>query len=347
MDDLGIGRRDFIRLTGASAAVGGIAAASPGAAGAQNAQPTLSADAAEAAAKYPQLAMITPYSSAKLQFAGSAGYQGVVIPLDDNFDPDKLNDTQIDRVLATARSAGVRIISIECMWGINHIARDPQERRQAQAKFVRCLEFGHRLGCRFVGTFSGGMRGATIDDQAKALADVFNTVYLPVCDRLDLLTGWENFPTGVNFATVPAAWNKVFEQVPSPRLGLEFDPSHLVRQFIDPYQAAWDVRTRIHAFHAKDTEITEPILQQVGINGHGWWRYRIPGQGRLDWPRMFTVLLQIGFHGGVAVEHEDEFWDRPHTADQPDFPQERKDGFLLASRFLRQYLPGKLPADYV
>jgi sugar phosphate isomerase/epimerase len=84
------------------------------------------------------------------------------------------------------------------------------------------------------------------------------------------------------------------------------------------------------------------VLSQVGICGTGWWRYRIPGQGLIDWPKFITVLLQAGFQGGVAVEHEDEFWDAPSTGDQAEFPQERKDGFILAQRFLSQYLPTRL-----
>lgn len=42
------------------------------------------------------------------------------------------------------------------------------------------------------------------------------------------------------------------------------------------------------------------------------------------------------------MEHEDEFWDAPNTENLSDFPQQRKDGFILARRFLGQYLPGRL-----
>ena len=154
--------------------------------------------------------------------------------------------------------------------------------------------------------------------------------------------GWENYPTGANFATIPAGMQAVFDRVPSKRLGLEFDPSHFVRQYIDPISVAWQFKDRILAVHAKDTEIIQPVLQQVGIAGHGWWRYRIPGQGIVNWREFLTVLLQIQFNGGIAVEHEDEFWDAPHSGDLSDFPQQRKDGFILARRFLGQYLPGRL-----
>lgn len=334
-------RRDFLKIGGVSAAAlgsGGVAAAE-----AASGSPASASSGSSYAPEtpYPKLAIITPYSRQKLAFATAAGYEGVVVPLTESFDPDKLSDSQIDEVLSTSRETGARIISIECMWGMNHIDPDPAMRAKASARFIRCLEFAHRLGCNFCGTFSGGIPGANFDRQAKELAQVVNEQYVPVMDKLDLSMGWENYPTAENFATVPAAWEKVFELVPSPRLGLEFDPSHLVRQYIDPYSAAWQFRDRIRAGHLKDTEIIQPVLQEVGIHGEGWWRYRIPGQGLIDWPKFITVLLQAKFRGGVAVEHEDDFWDTPHQENQPDFPETRKDGFILAHRFLSQFLPGR------
>ena len=330
-------RRDFLRVGGTSAAALGLTGAET--ATAQAAQEHAGQTTVPAETPYPKLSIITPYSPEKLAFAAQAGYEGVVVTPSKDFNPE-LSDSAIDQILATARNAGIRIVSIE-YFGPNHTDRDAGKRSAANAEFVRALEFCHRLGCKFVGTFSGGMPGASMQDQAKAFAEVFNEKYLPVCEKLDVSMGWENYPTGPNFATVPAAMEAVFELVPSKRLGLEFDPSHFVRQYIDPISVAWQLKDRILAVHAKDTEIIKPVLQQVGIAGHGWWRYRIPGQGIVNWPEFLTVLLQIKFSGGIAVEHEDEFWDAPHSANLPDFPQQRKDGFILARRFLGQYLPGR------
>lgn len=336
-----LGRRDFLKAGGASALGASLAAAEgqPHGSPADGAGQESTAPA-QGEKKFPQLAMITSYSPQKLAFAAATHYQGVVIKVDHFLNP-RMSDSQIDQVMAASRQTGVRIISLECM-APNHIARDPGARKKANAEFIRDLEFGHRLGCKFVGTFSGSMEGAPMEDQAKALAGVFNEQYLPVCEKLDMTMGWENYPCPANFATVPAAWEAVFSNVPSHRLGLEFDPSHLVRQYIDYFEAAWTFKDRILGAHAKDTEIIEPVLQQVGIHGSGWWRYRIPGQGRIDWPRFITALLQAGFSGGFAVEHEDQFWDEPPHNGAPEFPQARKDGFILASRFLRMYLPGRL-----
>src|SRR5580698_466739 len=331
-------RRDFLKVGGTSAAalgVGGTAAVPIQAAQAPAAQPGTPPDT-----PYPRLSIITPYSPEKLAFAAQAGYEGVVVTPGPDFNPN-LSDSAIDQILVTARNAGIRIVSIE-YFAPNHTDSDAGKRSAANAEFVRALEFCHRLGCKFVGTFSGGMPGASMEDQAKAFADVFNQEYLPVCEKLDVTMGWENYPTGSNFASIPAAMQAVFDLVPSKRLGLEFDPSHFVRQYIDPISVAWQFKDRILAVHAKDTEIIQPVLQQVGIAGHGWWRYRIPGQGIVNWREFLTVLLEIRFTGGTAVEHEDQFWDAPQSGNLPDFPQQRKDGFILARRFLGQYLPGRL-----
>lgn len=339
-----VGRRDFIKAAGVSAAAlgtGGSLGAQTEQGNKKNVDPPLAP-----ATKFPKLAIITNYSPQKLAFATQTGYEGVVVKMGKEFNP-YLSDSQIDQILATSRETGCRIISVEGFFdlqgkGINHIDPDPAVRNSMNEKFIHNLEFAHRLGCKFVGTFSGGIPGADFDRQAKELAQVFHDKYQPVCEKYDVSMGWENYPTAINFATVPAAWDKVFELIPSHHFGMEFDPSHLVRQYIDPYQAVWNIRDRLLAIHLKDTEITQPVLQQVGIHGDGWWRYRIPGQGLIDWPRFFTVLLQVGFNGGAAVEHEDRFWDAPPSDDAAEFPQARKDGFILAYRFLRQYLPGRL-----
>ena len=331
-------RRDFLKVSGTSAAALGVAGAK--ARTAQTAQEHAGQTAMPADTPYPKLSIITPYSPEKLAFAAQAGYEGVVVTPGPDFNPD-LSDSAIDQILAGARNAGIRIVSIE-YFGPNHTDPDASRRATANTQFVRALEFCHRLGCKFVGTFSGGMPGASMEAQAKAFADVFNDKYLPVCEKLDVTMGWENYPNGGNFASTPAAMQAVFDLVPSKRLGLEFDPSHFVRQYIDPVSVAWQFKDRILAVHAKDTEIIQPVLQQVGIAGHGWWRYRIPGQGIVNWPELLTVLLEIQFNGGIAVEHEDPFWDAPHSGNLPDFPQQRKNGFVLARRFLGQYLPGRL-----
>ncbi len=336
-------RRDFLKLSSISALAAPWAAAHAGSVPNASAMAHAVPDAVPPT-PFPRLAMIiVHFTPQKVAFAAETGYQGVLVHIDNqHFNPDTITDRQIAQMQRAAREAACPIISLECMWGCNHIDANPVKRRRQQARFIRGMHIAHELGCKFLGTFSGGMKGATGERQARELAEVFNEKYLPLCEKLDLNIGWENYPCSINFAISPGLWKAVFDRVPSPRLGLEFDPSHLVRQFIDPYAAAWEFKDRIHSSHAKDTEITQPILQNTGILGEGWWRYRIPGQGLMDWPRFITVLLHARYNGALAVEQEDPFWNSPKAPVNPVFPVARADGFRLAQRYLSMFLPGRL-----
>ncbi|MBB4569449.1 sugar phosphate isomerase/epimerase [Rhizobium leucaenae] len=82
----------------------------------------------------------------------------------------------------------------------------------------------------------------------------------------------ENWPGPKdNFVgTTPHGWQQLFERIKSPRFGLEFDPSHLLRIGVDPFAALAQVRDRIAILHAKDTAIDAERLQTVGYHGKGW-----------------------------------------------------------------------------
>ena len=40
----------------------------------------------------------------------------------------------------------------------------------------------------------------------------------------------------------------------------------------------------------------------------GWWRYRVPSLGEIDWKRIVDTLYEGGFDGVLSVEHEDPVW---------------------------------------
>ena len=111
----------------------------------------------------------------------------------------------------------------------------------------------------------------------------------------------------VNLAWSPRNWSEMFDRVKSTALGLEFDPSHLVWQGIDHMQALRDFKDRVYHSHAKDTEMLVNNVRREGILGihHNCWRYRIPGYGVINWAEYISGLIEIGYDGGIAIEHED------------------------------------------
>ena len=63
------------------------------------------------------------------------------------------------------------------------------------------------------------------------------------------------------------------------------------------------------------------IAQTSRDNGDGWWRYTLPGYGRILWGDFITTLRKIGYDDVLSIEHEDSA-----------FPAE--EGFVKAARYL-------------
>jgi sugar phosphate isomerase/epimerase len=103
-------------------------------------------------------------------------------------------------------------------------------------------------------------------------------------------------------------------------LYLNFDPSHLTWIGIDPVEAVRPYLDHIPHAQAKDVELFGDRRNRYGFFGKarerpddnpwdvGWWRYRVPGLGEVDWVRLVDAMYEGGFDGVLSVEHEDPVW---------------------------------------
>ncbi len=67
-----------------------------------------------------------------------------------------------------------------------------------------------------------------------------------------------------NIGTSPVGWEALFKAFhDSPHVGLQFDPSHLVWQFMDPVAAAREFIDKIYDVHLKDCEIQWHLLKSA------------------------------------------------------------------------------------
>jgi sugar phosphate isomerase/epimerase len=96
-----------------------------------------------------------------------------------------------------------------------------------------------------------------------------------------------------------------------PAFGLNFDPSHLLWQSVDPVAFLWDFRHRIYHVHVKDVKLR--------MNGRGgclsshlpWgdprrgWDFVSPGHGDVPWEECIRMLNAIDYTGPLSVEWED------------------------------------------
>lgn len=193
----------------------------------------------------------------------------------------------------------------------NPLPNDPQ----VTLKRYRVLfELASLLGVNVVTSMAGNLPDRPYKEGMERFEHVFKPI-AQAAEDMGVRVAFENWPGiwgdipwhSVNLAWSPRNWAEMFTRVPSKALGLEFDPSHLVWQGIDPIQAASDFKDRIYHSHAKDTEILHHRLQREGILGihHNCWRYRIPGYGAINWAEYISTLIEIGYDGGIAIEHED------------------------------------------
>ena len=149
---------------------------------------------------------------------------------------------------------------------------------------------------------------------------LFKAVYTPIAahaESRNVKLAFENWPrNNTMLAITPELWHAMFNAVPSPALGLCYDPSHLYWMGIDWEQPMRDFADRVYHAHAKDTELIASGQAQFGIYGRQleatepgeWWRYRLPGYGEIDMVKYVDLLYQIGYDAVLSVEHEDPIW---------------------------------------
>ncbi len=143
------------------------------------------------------------------------------------------------------------------------------------------------------------------------------------------LEGWPGPPPHfAAFAGTPADCRAVFEAIPSPALGLNFDPSHLVRMGIDSSRFLREFAGRVVHVHAKDILFLEEERYAHGnlqpatfAEPHKWggqsWRYGLPGRGAVPWRDLIGVLAEVGYRGRISIEMEDEeFHPKPEREQQ-------------------------------
>lgn len=96
-----------------------------------------------------------------------------------------------------------------------------------------------------------------------------------------------------------------------PNFGFNFDPSHLVHQFVEPVNFINEFGDRIFHVHVKDSRVQlngwNSILSShldFGDPRRGW-DFVSPGRGDVEWDPIIRALNRIGYHGPLSIEWED------------------------------------------
>jgi sugar phosphate isomerase/epimerase len=255
---------------------------------------------------------------------------------------DRFDAGEADRVRRTLNEHGLELSALA--YYDNNLEPD-QGQREAILSHVRaCIDAAAELGCPAVGTFIGRDPARSVADNLREAEKVFP----PLVDHAGergvklmiencVMEGWHPDGYPGNLAYSPELWEWMFE------LGLyiNFDPSHLLWLGIDPVAALKPYVDRVAHAHAKDAETFPGERNRYGFFGRtstraedpwdmGWWRYRIPGLGQVDFRGYVDTLYEGGFDGVLSVEHEDPVWGGS--------PERVEAGLEIAYRNLRPLL---------
>lgn len=222
----------------------------------------------------------------------------------------------------------------------NPLSPDREEARTAVEHLGRVIRAARALEVPVVNTFIGRDPALTVDENWPRLLEVWRPL-LALAEDEGVLVCIENcpmyftrdeWPGGKNLATSPAIWRRLFADLPSPNLGLNYDPSHMIWQGMDPVAPIAEFGARIHHVHAKDARLDRARLNEVGILAHPleYHTPKLPGLGEVPWGPFFSALTDAGYDGPVCIEVEDRAYEGTL--------ERRQAGLVQSGRFLLQFM---------
>lgn len=186
---------------------------------------------------------------------------------------------------------------------------NPLEDKRNVKDWARCIDAAKDFGCDIVAGFAGCVSGKPINESYK----VFKKVFGPLAKRAEdkgVRLAFENCDMGGwwhsaswNMAHSPTAWEAMFNEVPSPNIGLEWEPCHQMVSLIDPLPQLRQWAHKVFHVHGKDATVMWDVIRTKGIRGGvPYVHHRTPGFGDTNWTDVISILRLAGFKGAIDIE---------------------------------------------
>ena len=232
-------------------------------------------------------------------------------------DVNDLNGGKAERLLETVAASGVAISGLG--YYPNALSPDAAEASACLDHLRAVIRAAPKLGVRTVNTFVGRDFTAGMDqnwtrfravwpDLIKLAEDHGVRVAIENCPMLFSRDEW---PGGKNLAVSPVIWRRMFEEIPSASFGLNYDPSHMIWQMMDPIRPMREFASKLFHIHAKDARLDRGRLDEKGILAYpnDYHTPKLPGLGDVPWGAFFAMLTECGYSGPVCVEVEDRAYE--------------------------------------
>jgi sugar phosphate isomerase/epimerase len=233
------------------------------------------------------------------------------------------------RLLEAVRARGMTISALSCHGNPLHPKREIAEAHDRD--YRNAIELARLIDVPTVITFSGCPGGSpearepnwvtcpwppdfleTLAWQWKERATPYWTDAAAFAQDRGIRVAIELHPGFLAYHT--ESFNRLRE-IGGDTLGVNFDPSHLFWQGMDPLVCVRDLGEAIYHVHAKDTWLD---AQNIASNGvldtkpytdelHRSWIFRTVGYGHGQefWRHLISELRLAGYDGAISIEHED------------------------------------------
>ncbi|SFJ68990.1 Sugar phosphate isomerase/epimerase [Streptosporangium canum] len=199
-------------------------------------------------------------------------------------------------------------------------------RRRAAEEIKDTARAAARLGVDTVVGFTGSaiwhtvamfppVPASMIEDGYADFADRWNPI-LDVFDEVGVRFAHEVHPSEIayDYHTTVRTLEAIGHR---PAFGLNWDPSHMVWQEIDPVGFILDFAERIYHVDCKDAKVRTGDGRRGRLASHlPWadlrrgWDFVSTGRGDVPWEDCFRALNAIGYAGPISIEWEDAGMDR-------------------------------------
>ncbi len=207
---------------------------------------------------------------------------------------------------------------------------DPEGVRQRAAEDMKMAAVAAaKLGVKVVTGFTGSPIWHVLAMFPPVPPEMIESGYREFADRVNpILDAFDE--AGVRFALEVHPSEIAYDYWTTQRtleaighreaFGINFDPSHLYWQMVDPVAFIHEFKDRIYHVHVKESmrvlDGRNGILAShlyFGDHRRGW-DFVSPGRGGVPFERVFRALNTIGYDGPLSIEWEDNGMNRDQGA---------------------------------
>jgi len=254
-------------------------------------------------------------------------------------DVEDLDLYTADKIKGLALSSEVKISALG--YYPNPLSPDAEEALIAVTQIIKMIDAAVLLGLDTVNTFVGRDWNRSVDDNWSLLLKTWKPI-VQYAEKRSVRIGIENcpmyftddeWPSGKNIAHTPEIWHRLFTDLGSTFIGLNYDPSHMIWQHMDELKPIRKFSDRLFHIHAKDVRLDQERLDEVGIlaTPNSFHTPKLPGMGDVNWGKFFSALTDVGYNGSVCVEVEDRAYEGSL--------EDRKRALRQSASYLRQFIP--------